>query len=116
MVDMKEKIYTCPIDFTIDLISGKWSMWILWVLQDGPLRFGEIRKKVPNITEKMLIQQLKKFENCNIISRKAYNQIPPKVEYSLTENGKSLKPIMTSIRKWGEEHLHIQHNSQKKCE
>lgn len=103
-----EKIYTCPIDFTIDLISGKWSMWILWTLQDNPLRFGEIRNKIPGITEKMLIQQLKKFENYNIVSRKAYLQVPPKVEYSLTEHGRSLKPIMSLIKQWGDEHLYIQ--------
>jgi DNA-binding HxlR family transcriptional regulator len=103
-----EKIYTCPIDFTIDLISGKWSMWILWTLQDNPLRFGEIRNKIPGITEKMLIQQLKKFEAYNIISRKAYLQIPPKVEYSLTEHGRSLKPIISLIKQWGDEHLYIQ--------
>jgi DNA-binding HxlR family transcriptional regulator len=113
MTTMKEKIYTCPIDFTIDLISGKWSMWILWSLQEGPLRFGEIRKAIPNITEKMLIQQLKKFENCNIVNRKVYNQIPPKVEYSLTKNGESLKPIMILIKQWGKEHLHIQQSFQK---
>ena len=103
-----EKIYTCPIDFTIDLISGKWSMWILWTLQDNPLRFGEIRNKIPGITEKMLIQQLKKFETYNIVTRKAYLQVPPKVEYSLTEHGRSLKPIMSLIKQWGDEHLYIQ--------
>ena len=104
----KEKLYTCPIDFTIDLISGKWSMWILWSLQNGSLRFGELRKEIPAITEKMLIQQLKKFESYNIVSRKIYSQVPPKVEYSLTEYGKSLKPIMLLIRQWGNEHLFIQ--------
>ena len=105
---MSKKIYTCPIDFTIDLISGKWSMWILWTLQNGSLRFGEIRKKIPGITEKMLIQQLKKFESYGIVNRKVYSQVPPKVEYSLTQDGKSLKPIMLLIKEWGDEHLHIQ--------
>ena len=108
MSTINEKSYTCPIDFTINLISGKWSMWVLWTLQNNPLRFGEIRDRIPGITEKMLIQQLKKFENCNIISRKSYIQIPLKVEYSLTEHGKSLKPIMLLIKQWGDEHLYIQ--------
>ncbi|WP_079423695.1 winged helix-turn-helix transcriptional regulator [Clostridium oryzae] len=103
-----KKLYTCPIDFTINLISGKWSMWILWILQDAPLRFGEIKKRIPGITEKMLIQQLRKFEDYNIINRKIYSQVPPKVEYSLTEHGKSLKPIMSLIEQWGNEHLSIQ--------
>lgn len=80
-------------------------MWILWSLQDGPLRFGELRRSIPGITEKMLIQQLKKFEEFNIISRKVYTQIPPKVEYTLTESGQSLKPIMQLIKQWGDDHL-----------
>lgn len=100
----------CPIDFTIDLIGNKWSMWILWSLQDGPLRFGELKKSIPGITEKMLIQQLKKFESNHIIIRTVYPQVPPKVEYTLTQDGKSLKAIMTSIKQWGEEHLSIQEN------
>lgn len=103
-----KKKYTCPIDFTIDLISGKWSMWVLWSLQNDPLRFGQLKKSIPGITEKMLIQQLRKFEVHNIVSRKVYSQVPPKVEYSLTEHGKSLKPIMLSIKEWGDGHLHIQ--------
>ena len=105
-----EKKYTCPINFTIDLISGKWSMWVLWNLQDCPLRFGELKRSIPGITEKMLIQQLKKFENNNLVTRTVYSQIPPKVEYSLTEHGKSLKTIMLSIKQWGDDHLYIQGN------
>lgn len=100
--------YTCPIDFTINLIGDKWSMWILWSLLEGPLRFGELKKIIPGITEKMLIQQLKKFESNHIISRKAYPEVPPKVEYKLTQHGESLKPIMELINQWGEKHLYIQ--------
>lgn len=101
---------TCPIDYTIHLIADKWSMWILWSLLDGPMRFGELRRTIPGITEKMLTQQLKKFESYQIITRTVYPQVPPKVEYSLTPNGESLKPIMLSIRQWGQDHLHIQGN------
>ena len=108
----EEKKYTCPIDFTIDLIGNKWSMWILWSLQDGPLRFGELHKIIPGITEKMLIQQLKKFEGNHLITRTVYPQVPPKVEYKLTRHGESLKSIMTSIKQWGENHLYIQENEQ----
>ncbi len=100
--------YTCPIDFAMSLIGDKWSMWILWSLQDGPLRFGELKRLIPGITEKMLTQQLKKFENYNLIFRKVYPEVPPKVEYRLTQNGESLKTIMTLIKQWGEEHLSIQ--------
>ena len=91
----------CPIDFTIDLIGNKWSMWILWSLQDGPLRFGQLQKMIPRITEKMLTQQLKKFESNHLVIRTVYPQVPPKVEYTLTQDGKSLKAIMTSIKQWG---------------
>lgn len=105
-----KKIYTCPIDFTMNLIGSKWSMWILWTLHNnnGTLRFGEIKKSIPGITEKMLIQQLKKFESYGIVSRKVYSQIPPRVEYSLTEAGESLKPILLLVRQWGEGHLNMQ--------
>lgn len=97
----------CPIDFTISLLSGKWSMWVLWTLQEEPLRFGELKRRIPNITEKMLIQQLRKFESCNIVNRKVYTEVPPRVEYSLTEHGRSLKPIMLLIKNWGDEHLKL---------
>lgn len=100
--------YNCPIDFTMSLIGNKWSMWILWSLQDGPLRFGELKQLIPGITEKMLTQQLKKFENNNIVFRKVYPEIPPKVEYRLTQHGESLKAIMELIKQWGEEHLFLQ--------
>lgn len=95
----------CPIDLTMDLISGRWSMWVLWTLQDGPLRFGELKRRIPGITEKMLIQQLKKFKEFNIVNRTVFMQVPPKVEYTLTQKGQSLKPVMQLIRQWGEEYL-----------
>jgi len=94
--------YTCPIDFAMSLIGNKWS------LQDGPLRFGELKRLIPGITEKMLTQQLKKFEKNNIVLRKVYPEVPPKVEYRLTQDGESLKTIMALIKQWGEEHLSIQ--------
>lgn len=103
-----EKYFTCPIDFTIHLIGDKWSMWILWSLMEGPTRFGELKRKIPEITEKVLIQQLKKFERNHIISRKLYPEVPPKVEYMLTSHGESLKGLMETIRTWGEEHLLLQ--------
>lgn len=100
--------YTCPIDFAMNLIGDKWSMWILWSLQDGPLRFRELKRLIPGISAKMLTQQLKKFEDNNIVMRKIYPEVPPKVEYRLTQNGKSLKTIIALIKQWGEEHLSLQ--------
>ncbi|WP_105614675.1 winged helix-turn-helix transcriptional regulator [Vallitalea okinawensis] len=100
------KEYSCSIDLTIDLISGKWSMWVLYVLQnEGTIRFGELRKRVKGITEKMLIQQLKKYESFDIVHRKVYNQVPPKVEYSLTEYGNKLMPIIDLLFQWGDEFM-----------
>ncbi len=99
--------YTCPIDFTMSLLGDKWSMWILWSLQNGPLRFGELKRLIPGITEKMLNQQLKKFTNNSIVVRKVYPEVPPRVEYHLTQHGESLKAILLLIRQWGEEHLSI---------
>lgn len=100
--------YNCPIDFTMNLIGDKWSMWILWSLQKGPLRFGELKRLIPGVTEKMLTQQLRKFESNHIVFRKVYPEIPPKVEYRLTESGESLKTIIELIKQWGEEHLFLQ--------
>lgn len=77
---MENNKYTCPIDFAVSLIGNKWSTWILWSLQDGLLRFGELKRLIPCITEKMLTQQLKKFKNNNIVFRKVYPEVPPKVE------------------------------------
>ncbi len=104
-MENKNKKYTCPVDLTIDVIGGKWSMWIIWSLLDKTLRFGELKKCIPGITEKMLIQQLRSLEDYKVVSRKVYTQVPPKVEYSLTEHGEKLKPILMSIRSWGTEHL-----------
>lgn len=103
-----KKIYDCPIDFTMSLISRKWSIWILWTLLDRPYRFGELKNKIPNINEKMLISELKKFENYNIVKREVYPEVPPKVIYSLTTYGKNLKPILLQIKIWGDNHLDIQ--------
>lgn len=100
--------YICPIDFTMSLLGDKWSMWILWSLQDGPLRFGELKRLIPGITEKMLTQQLKKFTNNSIVVRKVYPEVPPRVEYRLTQHGESLKTILLLIKQWGAEHLSIQ--------
>ncbi len=80
----------------------------MWSLQNGPLRFGELKRLIPGITEKMLTQQLRKFENNNIVIRKVYPEVPTKVEYRLTQHGESLKMILELIKQWGEEHLSIQ--------
>ena len=100
---MKEKTYTCSYEFAIDAISGKWKGWVIWHLSNGTLRYGELKKLLTNITQKMLTQTLRELEHSGVINRKVYPVVPPKVEYSLTENGKKLIPILVSLHEWGKE-------------
>jgi DNA-binding HxlR family transcriptional regulator len=102
-LNMKEKEYTCTFEITIDLIGGKWKPIIVWHLgTKGTKRFNELKKLLPNITQKMLTQQLRELENDGLVERKVYPQVPPKVEYSLTDLGESLMPILKSMCDWGE--------------
>jgi len=95
----------CPVEATLDLIGGKYKALILWHLSGGILRFSELRSRIPKATPKMLTQQLRELETQNLIHREVYPVIPPKVEYSLTETGKSLLPILVAMRDWGAEYL-----------
>ncbi len=96
----------CPIDYTLNAIGGKWKLLILYTLMIGEVvRYGEIKKSITGITHKMLSNQLKDLESYNLIHRNVYHQIPPKVEYSLTEKGLSLLPILELMYKWGEENI-----------
>lgn len=97
--------YTCGLDAAADVIGGKWKPRILWALHDGPLRFGELRRAVSGVTEKMLIQQLRELESREIVHREVFHQVPPKVEYSLTELGTSLIVALLPLDEWGLEHL-----------
>ena len=93
----------CPITYTISILEGKWKWLIIWVLEEeGIIRYGELKRNLPKITHKMLSQQLKELEKMELISRKSYHQIPPKVEYSLTGKGKTLLPIIDLMCEWGE--------------
>jgi DNA-binding HxlR family transcriptional regulator len=91
----------CPITSTVLAIGGRWKIIILWQLKHGALRYNEIRKAIPNISEKMLIQQLKELINSNWVDKKDYNEIPPKTEYALTPLGVSFMPILEHIYEWG---------------
>lgn len=99
-----EKIYKydCPIDFALNLIGGKWKHFIIWHLGIGTKRFTELEKLLPGISRKIFIEQLKELELYQIIERKVYPQIPPKVEYSLTLQGRELFPVFESLYKWGQ--------------
>lgn len=100
-----EKKDNCPVEATLDLIGGKYKALILWHLADGKLRFSELRQRITKATPKMLTQQLRELEAQNLIHREVYPVIPPKVEYSLTETGRSLMPILVAIRDWGADYL-----------
>jgi DNA-binding HxlR family transcriptional regulator len=93
--------YHCALDVTMDYIAGKWKTVVLWYLRKGKKRYGELRKHIPDITEKMLSIQLKQLEKDGIVLRKMYPEIPPRVEYSLTRFGKTLIPVVESIARWG---------------
>ena len=100
-----EKIETCPVSATLELIGGKYKALILWHLSEKKLRFSELKKAVKNATPKMLTQQLRELEMHQLIHREVFPVIPPKVEYSLTETGRSLLPILVAMRDWGAEYL-----------
>ena len=91
----------CPVVATVDVIGGKYKALILWHLLDRTLRFGELRKLIPQATPKMLTQQLRELEEDNLVVRKVYPVVPPKVEYSLSDLGKSIRPVLTAIYHWG---------------
>lgn len=95
----------CPVSSTLEMIGGKYKALILWHLSEKTLRFSELQKKVSNATAKMLTQQLRELEAQNLVCRTVYPIIPPKVEYSLTELGKSLLPILVAMRDWGADYL-----------
>ncbi|MBF0278403.1 MAG: helix-turn-helix transcriptional regulator [SAR324 cluster bacterium] len=94
----------CPIESTLKVIGGKWKTLILWYLEAGTKRFNELKRELPLITQKMLTQQLRELEADGVVHRKVYAQVPPKVEYSLTEQGRSLKPVLAAMCLWGQQH------------
>lgn len=95
----------CPVEATLELIGGKYKALILWHLSEGKLRFSELKKLVSGATAKMLTQQLRELESSKLVHREVYPVIPPKVEYSLTELGSSLMPVLVAMRDWGAGYL-----------
>ncbi len=102
---MKTKEAHCPVEGTIRIIGGRWKLLILKELFQETKRFGELHRALGGITQKMLTQQLRELEKDGIIIRKVYPQIPPKVEYSVSQTGLSLKPILDLMHQWGSRHL-----------
>jgi DNA-binding HxlR family transcriptional regulator len=95
----------CPVEATLDLIDGKWKGVIIYHLLSGTLRFNEIRRKLPSATQRMLTRQLRELEECGLVLRTVYAQVPPRVDYALTEEGRSLEAIVHAMHAWGERRL-----------
>ncbi|MEW2527674.1 helix-turn-helix domain-containing protein [Streptomyces sp. NPDC047071] len=109
--------YTCGLDAAVDVVGGKWKPLILWALYaGGTLRFGELRRHVHGVSEKMLIQQLREMETDGIVHREVYREVPPKVEYSLTELGQSLNRALEPLGLWGDANMaHLVANQEAKA-
>lgn len=106
MSRMQDKMFNCEKELTLSVIGGKWKMLILWHLgREGTKRFGELKALMPGITQRMLVNQLRELEDDLIVHREVYPVVPPKVEYSLTEQGRSLMPILDSMYNWGKNYM-----------
>jgi len=101
VVKLHGKTYHCALDITMDYIGGKWKTIVLWYLRNKTMRFGALKKQIPDITEKMLSLQLKDLEKDGLVKREVYAEVPLRVEYSLTDFGKTLVPALEAIAKWG---------------
>ena len=103
-VKNKAELPACPVETTLTLIGDKWKVLILRDLMQGTKRFGELKKSIGSVSQKVLTAQLRAMEESGLVHREVYAEVPPKVEYSLTDLGKSLKPILDSMRVWGEDY------------
>ena len=103
-ISTAEKLPACPVETTLTLISDKWKVLILRGLLPGTKRFGELKKSIGHVSQKVLTAQLRQMEQSGLVNRKVYAEVPPKVEYSLTDVGYSLKPILDAMWTWGEEY------------
>ena len=95
----------CPLEKLLQMIGGKWKAIVLWHLQSGRLRFGQLRKTMPGITQKMLTQQLRELESSGMITRTVHAEVPPRVEYALTPLGRQCKPLLKKMHDWSVKHL-----------
>ncbi|HVI53135.1 MAG TPA: helix-turn-helix domain-containing protein [Candidatus Sulfotelmatobacter sp.] len=103
--DRYDCVAGCAVEATLDLIDGKWKGVILYHLSQNGLRFGEMRRKFPNITQRMLTKQLRELEESGLITRTVHAQVPPRVDYALSPLGESLRPVIDALKQWGDAFL-----------
>jgi DNA-binding HxlR family transcriptional regulator len=109
------KTYHCPVEAALEVIGGKWKPLILWALGDTVMRFGELQKGLPGVNAKMLPKQLRELEEDGVITRTIYPEVPPRVEYAITDFGKTLIPILQALCNWGAQYLDIDEESAPRC-
>jgi len=97
--------YRCPVEVTLEVIGGKWKAVILWHLTFKTLRFSQLQRRLSGVTQKMLTQQLRELERDQLVHRQVFAEVPPRVEYSLTDTGRTLQPLLQQMRDWGNDHL-----------
>jgi DNA-binding HxlR family transcriptional regulator len=97
--------FGCPVEVALEVLGGKWKGLILYHLRDKPIRFNELKRMLPGITQRMLTRQLRELEADQVVHREIYPEIPPKVEYSLTGFGKTLTPVLSALYDWGAEYI-----------
>jgi DNA-binding HxlR family transcriptional regulator len=115
MRKQRHQIYTnCPVEASLDLIGGKWKSIILFRVIEETRRFNELRRILPGLTQRMLTNQLRELEQDGLIMRKVYAEVPPKVEYSISEFGKTLEPVLLALKNWAEEQMLPRMNLNKK--
>lgn len=108
---LMEMTFHCPIEITLEIIGGKWKPLILFRLFEGTSRFGELRRAMPTITQRMLTRQLRELEEDGLVHREVYREVPPRVEYSLTELGRGLEPLIRRMDEWGERYMSLKNSS-----
>lgn len=101
----QDREYPCPVELTLGAVQGKWKILILWHLRDATLRYSELRRRLPKVTHKMLAQQLRELESDGLVHREVYPVVPPKTEYSMTDEGRTLIPVLHAMQQWGMRHL-----------
>jgi len=101
----EQQLNRCPVSFTLSLIGGRWKAAIIWKLSEGNLRFSQLREQVGGVSDRILTKQLKEMQEDGLVGRRSYKEVPPRVEYFLTEKGRSLEPVLQAILRWGMEHI-----------